>query len=36
VAPTAFKIVVPDPVSQEVGGIVVMQSEGMPFSSASD
>ena len=29
-APTVFKIVVPDPVSQEVGGIVVMQSEGLP------
>ncbi|HET7132464.1 MAG TPA: hypothetical protein VFJ95_09460, partial [Gammaproteobacteria bacterium] len=28
--PTAFKIVVPDPVSQQVGGIVVMQSNGMP------
>jgi hypothetical protein len=29
-APTAFKIVVPDPFSQQVGGIVVMQREGMP------
>lgn len=29
-APTAFKIVVPDPVSQQVGGIVVMQSESKP------
>jgi hypothetical protein len=29
-APTAFKIVVPDPVTQEVGGIVVMQSEDKP------
>jgi hypothetical protein len=28
--PTEFKIVVPDPVSQQVGGIVVMQSEGKP------
>lgn len=29
-APTAFKIVVPDPVSQQVGGLVVMQSDNMP------
>jgi hypothetical protein len=29
-APTSFKIVVPDPVTQEVGGIVVMQSEDKP------
>jgi hypothetical protein len=29
-APTAFKIIVPDPVTQEVGGIVVMQAEGKP------
>ena len=28
--PTSFKIVVPDPVSQQVGGIVLMQSDGMP------
>lgn len=28
--PTAFKIVVPDPVSQQVGGIVVMQRDDMP------
>jgi hypothetical protein len=28
--PTEFRIVVPDPVSQEVGGLVVMQSEGKP------
>jgi hypothetical protein len=28
--PTDFKIVVPDPVSQEVGGLVVMQNEGKP------
>ncbi len=28
--PTEFKIVVPDPVLQEVGGLVVMQSEGKP------
>jgi hypothetical protein len=28
--PTAFKIVIPDPVSQQVGGIVVMQRENMP------
>jgi hypothetical protein len=28
--PTDFKIVVPDPVSQQVGGIVVMQSGGKP------
>jgi hypothetical protein len=29
-APTEFKIVVPDPVLQEVGGLVVMQNEGKP------
>jgi hypothetical protein len=29
-APTEFKVVVPDPVSQQVGGIVMMQSEGKP------
>jgi len=29
-APTDFKIVVPDPVLQEVGGLVVMQSEDKP------
>jgi hypothetical protein len=29
-APTAFKIVVADPVSQQVGGIVVLQSDGKP------
>ena len=29
-APTDFKIVVPDPVLQEVGGLVVMQNEGKP------
>ena len=29
-SPTQFKIVVPDPVSQQVGGIVMMQSEGKP------
>ena len=28
--PTSFKIVVPDPESQQVGGIVVMQSENAP------
>lgn len=28
--PTDFKIVVPDPVSQQVGGIVVMQSDNAP------
>src|SRR3990172_4178520 len=28
--PTEFSIVIPDPVSQQVGGIVVMQSEGNP------
>lgn len=28
--PTDFKIIVPDPVSQEVGGLVVMQNEGKP------
>ena len=28
--PTDFKIVVPDPVSQEVGGLVVMQNDGKP------
>jgi hypothetical protein len=28
--PTEFKIVVPDTVSQQVGGIVMMQSEGKP------
>lgn len=28
--PTEFKIVIPDPVSQQVGGIVVMQSENAP------
>jgi len=28
--PTDFKIVVPDPVTQEVGGLVVMQTEGKP------
>jgi hypothetical protein len=28
--PTEFKIVVPDPVTQEVGGLVVMQSDGKP------
>jgi hypothetical protein len=28
--PTDFKIVVPDPYSQEVGGMVMMQSEGKP------
>ncbi len=28
--PTEFKIVVPDPVLQEVGGLVVMQNEGKP------
>jgi hypothetical protein len=28
--PTAFKIVVPDPFSQQVGGIVVLQREGAP------
>ena len=28
--PTDFKIVVPDPVLQEVGGLVVMQNEGKP------
>jgi hypothetical protein len=28
--PTDFKIVVPDPVLQEVGGLVVMQSDGKP------
>ena len=28
--PTGFKIVVPDPYSQEVGGLVVMQSDGKP------
>jgi hypothetical protein len=29
-APTEFKIVVPDPVTQEVGGLVVMQTDGKP------
>jgi hypothetical protein len=29
-AATEFKIVVPDPLSQQVGGIVVLQSEGKP------
>jgi len=29
-APTEFKIVVPDPVLQQVGGLVVMQSDGKP------
>jgi hypothetical protein len=29
-APTDFKIVVPDPVLQEVGGLVVMQNDGKP------
>ncbi|MEJ1964882.1 MAG: hypothetical protein WDO56_26450 [Gammaproteobacteria bacterium] len=29
-APTEFKIVVPDTVSQEVGGMVIIQSEGKP------
>ncbi len=29
-APTEFKIVVPDPILQEVGGLVVMQSDGKP------
>jgi hypothetical protein len=28
--PTEFKIVVPDPILQEVGGLVVMQNEGKP------
>src|SRR5512136_1131215 len=28
--PTEFKIVVPDPVLQEVGGLVVMGTEGKP------
>ncbi|HTY48237.1 MAG TPA: hypothetical protein VMB48_00940 [Steroidobacteraceae bacterium] len=28
--PTSFKILVPDPYSQEVGGLVVMQSDGKP------
>lgn len=28
--PTAYKLVVPDAVSQQVGGIVMMQSEGKP------
>jgi hypothetical protein len=28
--PTEFKIIVPDPVLQEVGGLVVMQNEGKP------
>jgi len=28
--PTAFKILVPDPVLQEVGGLVVMQNDGKP------
>src|SRR5690349_13756762 len=28
--PTEFKIVVPDPYSQEVGGMVMMQSDGKP------
>jgi len=28
--PTTFRIVIPDPVSQQVGGIVVLQSEGNP------
>jgi hypothetical protein len=28
--PTEFKIVVPDPVSQEVGGMAMMQSDGKP------
>jgi hypothetical protein len=28
--PTDFKIVVPDPILQEVGGLVVMQNEGKP------
>jgi hypothetical protein len=28
--PTEFKIVVPDPVLQEIGGLVVMQNEGKP------
>jgi hypothetical protein len=28
--PTEFKIVVPDPYSQEVGGMVMLQSEGKP------
>ena len=29
-APTEFRIVIPDPVAQQVGGIVVMQSDGKP------
>jgi hypothetical protein len=29
-APTEFKIVVPDPVLQQLGGLVVMQSDGKP------
>jgi hypothetical protein len=29
-APTEFKIVVPDPILQEVGGLVVMQTDGKP------
>jgi hypothetical protein len=29
--PTTFRIVIPDPVSQQVGGLVVMQSEGKPI-----
>ena len=28
--PTEFRIVVPDPLSQQVGGMVIMQSEGKP------
>ncbi|MGH8260549.1 MAG: hypothetical protein ACREUG_12790 [Steroidobacteraceae bacterium] len=28
--PTSFKIIVPDPYSQEVGGMVMMQSDGKP------
>src|SRR5581483_11661843 len=28
--PTSFKIVVPDPYSQEVGGMVMIQSDGKP------
>src|ERR1041384_3325598 len=29
-APTQFKIVAADPITQEVGGLVVMQSDGKP------
>src|SRR5512146_1434586 len=28
--PTEFRIVVPDPLSQQVGGMVIMQSDGKP------